>query len=348
MSAESRFDGVPVGVWRTTLTTRNAKAITVSGLVTLIVFAAAATIGTATASAESCFATASPSQGAFTTSSCATAGPPLLWVTADETFNWQRVTRGRRPPVYCVKVQTGLRSSYEDPSCTKHKSATGEYSEAFAEAGFQWGIATFAGKGGTQVFGLATGPVECEEVTIGGKAAATEPKTQVFTAKYGKCKGLGSEVTVSEAEYELTAEGRFSVVKPVTITSSLHGCTVKLGGPKGLAEVNYTNTVGGKIVVNAEVGGIVAEGEGGACGSGSSFATYKGQLEIGQEGPIAVKLAPIAPAHYYKNGTMIAEGKKVPTVSFGTFTLTSAAGVLTCHSAIGGYVENPLGGGPGV
>ena len=54
------------------------------------------------------------------------------------------------------------------------------------------------------------------------------------------------------------------------------------------------------------------------------------------------------PPHWYKNGAIAKEGVKVPTNGWGTLTLTSSAGALTCHTAIGGYVENPVGGGPGL
>ena len=52
--------------------------------------------------------------------------------------------------------------------------------------------------------------------------------------------------------------------------------------------------------------------------------------------------------HWYKNGAIAKEGAKVPVIGWGTLTLTSSAGALTCHTVIGGYVENPVGGGPGL
>jgi len=61
-----------------------------------------------------------------------------------------------------------------------------------------------------------------------------------------------------------------------------------------------------------------------------------------------VKCTPPKCPHYYSNGTKIAEGTKVPTVSWATLELASAAGTIKCKNVVGGYVENPAGGGPGV
>jgi hypothetical protein len=52
--------------------------------------------------------------------------------------------------------------------------------------------------------------------------------------------------------------------------------------------------------------------------------------------------------HYYKNGTKLKEGVKTPTISWGTLTLTSGAGTVSCKNVVGGYAENPVGGGAGV
>jgi hypothetical protein len=58
--------------------------------------------------------------------------------------------------------------------------------------------------------------------------------------------------------------------------------------------------------------------------------------------------AQAAPHHWYNNGVLIPEGQRVPTVSWGTLALESAAGKVECRTVIGGYVENPVGGGAGV
>lgn len=65
--------------------------------------------------------------------------------------------------------------------------------------------------------------------------------------------------------------------------------------------------------------------------------------------------APALTPHYYLNGTgpeqKAAEGLKVPTMSWGTLTLTPAApskeGTTSCENSAGGFAENPGGGGAG-
>jgi hypothetical protein len=53
-------------------------------------------------------------------------------------------------------------------------------------------------------------------------------------------------------------------------------------------------------------------------------------------------------AHWYKNGAIIPVARQVPVIGWGTLTLSSAAGVVTCHTVTMGYIENPNGGGAGV
>jgi hypothetical protein len=52
--------------------------------------------------------------------------------------------------------------------------------------------------------------------------------------------------------------------------------------------------------------------------------------------------------HWYRNGGIVPAGRRVLAIEWGTLTLTSAAGAVTCHTVGGGYVENPAGGGAGV
>jgi acetyl esterase/lipase len=54
------------------------------------------------------------------------------------------------------------------------------------------------------------------------------------------------------------------------------------------------------------------------------------------------------PAFWYKNGTKVKQGVKVPTFSWGTLTLHTPEGPVTCHTVSGGFIENPVGGGAGV
>jgi hypothetical protein len=58
--------------------------------------------------------------------------------------------------------------------------------------------------------------------------------------------------------------------------------------------------------------------------------------------------AQAAPHHWFSNGVQIPEGEKVPTVSWGTLEFFTPPGKVDCRTVIGGYVENPAGGGGGV
>jgi hypothetical protein len=53
--------------------------------------------------------------------------------------------------------------------------------------------------------------------------------------------------------------------------------------------------------------------------------------------------------HYYVNSVKNAAeaGKIVPSISWGTLTLASGAGSVSCNNAVLGMAENPVGGGPG-
>ena len=66
-----------------------------------------------------------------------------------------------------------------------------------------------------------------------------------------------------------------------------------------------------------------------------------------------VPVAAQATGHYYSNGLKIAEGSKKTVMEWGTITWAGVKGGtlpnhMTCHHVLAGYVENPVGGGPGV
>jgi hypothetical protein len=64
--------------------------------------------------------------------------------------------------------------------------------------------------------------------------------------------------------------------------------------------------------------------------------------------PMTAQAACTAPAcpHVYRNGVILAEGKKLQLIAWGTLKLTSSSlGEVECHNIGAGYVENPIGGG---
>jgi len=60
--------------------------------------------------------------------------------------------------------------------------------------------------------------------------------------------------------------------------------------------------------------------------------------------PVMAQAAP----HVYENGVKVAEGTKQPYIAWGTLTFnlttwSATAGEVECHTASGGYRENPVG-----
>jgi hypothetical protein len=273
------------------------RRITILGLLALL--PALAAIGTTTASAESCFHVLGLERGSYTNSSCSTGGPPFTWTWALDSSGFTRLSIS--PYIYCVKVRAGLRSRFKDAVCADEELNTGLYTKVFAEAGWIWGINPIKGHAkGMQVIHTTAGAVECEELTLSGEAAATEEKSQVLTAKYGKCKGFGSTVTISEAEEEFNADGPVSIVnKNVTITDAGAGCSVTIpsgGSNKALEEAEYTDS-SEKVVEKAKISGISYEPSGGACGTKKleTNGKYEGEAEIEESGAsVEVELNPFA------------------------------------------------------
>ena len=63
----------------------------------------------------------------------------------------------------------------------------------------------------------------------------------------------------------------------------------------------------------------------------------------------AIPSAASASPHYYVNLVKSPEGEKVQTISWGNLSLVAEGATIPteCEHAVGGYIENPSGGGPG-
>ena len=60
--------------------------------------------------------------------------------------------------------------------------------------------------------------------------------------------------------------------------------------------------------------------------------------------PAAAQAAP----HVYKNGSIVAEGQKLPFISWGTLQYEAIAfGLIECRHVFSGNLQNPVGGGSG-
>ncbi len=159
--------------------------------------------------------------------------------------------------------------------------------------------------------------------TTGAPAVVTLPPSSITqtTATLNATVNPEGE-TVSECEFEYG-----------TTASYGHGASCSSLPGSGESPVPVSATLTG-LTPHATYHFRICAGNppGSSCGSDRTFTT----------------LPNANTPHWYKNGTISKEGVKVPTLQWGTLTLTSSAGALTCHTATGGYVENPTGGGPGV
>jgi alpha-tubulin suppressor-like RCC1 family protein len=55
-----------------------------------------------------------------------------------------------------------------------------------------------------------------------------------------------------------------------------------------------------------------------------------------------------ASTHAYKNGVIVAQGKKLLTIGWGTLKFTNASLEVECHTISAGFMENPTGGGSAI
>jgi len=273
------------------------RSVTIIGSLAIAYLTVYGVINTPLALAEDCFRTVNEEQGAFVNDRCTIGSTPRRWVWGSTTFNWEYLGDDQ----YCVKVKTGLPSWYEDAVCSRPKAGTSLYAKVYAAKRWYWGIEPVSGQNkGGRVLHTTAGAIECGEMTLSAEPAATEPTSQIFTVLYGKCEAFGVPVTVSEAEYEMAAEGEVSIVnKNITVTDSAAECTVTFlagGSNSDLSRVEYKDTEAGTILATGELSGIHYEPSGSSCGTKALYSngTYEGEFEIKQEKmSIAVKLKPI-------------------------------------------------------
>jgi hypothetical protein len=135
----------------------------------------------------------------------------------------------------------------------------------------------------TQVFKTVAVSVECKkfEITKGSAKTVTEAASQKAGVKYTECTILGHATTVSEAKYNLFANGKVKVENTITITPAGLGChlTVKAQEVSG---VTYKNK-GKNVELTAKVPKVKYESSGGLCGA-SGEAEYTGKSEVEQPG----------------------------------------------------------------
>jgi hypothetical protein len=134
---------------------------------------------------------------------------------------------------------------------------------------------------GRHVFSIpgAASPVECEEVTGTAKVTKSKQSLQKQILHWIKCVAFGFlPATVSNAEFEVNANGTASVASTWTIKAIGCETIIEPSGNKALKELTYSSVAGTnkEIEVKANVSGITEKSSGGICGNSGSEATYKG------------------------------------------------------------------------
>ncbi len=114
----------------------------------------------------------------------------------------------------------------------------------------------------------------CKHARLHGKVEKESQLTQRFVGLYTGCEEFGFAVTFSPVEYEVSAEGKESIVsKTLVLEIPLAGCKIKVApnGNQNLGKVRYLadpNSGGTRLSTHFEVDKIdsVIEGGGGLCG----------------------------------------------------------------------------------
>jgi hypothetical protein len=123
---------------------------------------------------------------------------------------------------------------------------------------------------------LGSNKVVCEP-TLSGKVSEGKEEDQILDLKFGICKGFGTEVTLSEAEYELEAsEGEEDDSGSIVINDKKGECTVTLDGISGEGAVGYSGST--TLDTKTKAKEVNYESSGGACGKAEEEDT-NGTLE---------------------------------------------------------------------
>jgi hypothetical protein len=175
-------------------------------------------------------------------------------------------------------------------------------------------------------------------VNAGGTSSGSDQSFKTPRAPPSAVTGAASAVTQSAARLNATVNPNGSEVGECKLeygTSVSYGssatCVPAPGSGKSPVEVSASVT---GLAANASYHfRVVASNAGGTSyGTDKTFAT----------------LPNTGTPHWYRNGARATEGERVPVIGWGTLALISSAGNVTCHTASGGYVESPVGGGAGV
>jgi hypothetical protein len=105
----------------------------------------------------------------------------------------------------------------------------------------------------------------------------------------------------------------------------------------------YSMASGNGIAVDSSGDAFVTGGAGALLTvTPGAFQTTFGGVEDAYVAKIATP-AELGPPHWYRNASKVALGEKVGAIGWGTLTLESSAGNVTCHSAQAANLENTAG-----
>jgi hypothetical protein len=127
------------------------------------------------------------------------------------------------------------------------------------------------------------GKVECRHATTLGSITALLGLHQLVTVHYSECEAFFQPVTISPAQYLLSADGLAAIENTIVIQAGgLANCTLTVK-PQDLGTVKY-QTVGTEIIEESSVKGIVSTGSGGSCGTNNTGGTYEGSNLVMEAG----------------------------------------------------------------
>ncbi len=134
----------------------------------------------------------------------------------------------------------------------------------------------------SQEFTTSAGSFECTGATTSGSVTTLKTATQKTTAQYEGCSFFGVPMTVSPAEYELSASGTFKLLKALTMKATSI-CTMTFPA-QSLSGIAYKNEAGGKLALESTVTGLESSGSGALCTYSKSKGTFTGKSLVELEG----------------------------------------------------------------
>jgi hypothetical protein len=161
-------------------------------------------------------------------------------------------------------------------TCVAALALTAMATTSASAAAFTWSeTGSLTGTGTTNhVFTPGSfGSITCKNVHTTGTIISTAAASLHVTVKYGGCTAFSGNyaATVSEATYELHADGTVDVENEIKVSVPGAFCTNTVKPQIGKGTVSYTNK-SGKIEKHSAITGIISSGSG-FCAGGSNGTT---------------------------------------------------------------------------